>query len=459
MSTITSKLKQFLRVAAWIVLFLCGVSGVNQVAYGQVINGGGVVNNLIKLSGTTIVPANPSWNFGSSVAVIGTGSSLYYLGTDSSNNLYLSPNSNGAPEFWTVTTLGNFGLGSTSPFAKYSIQANPTDLLINKTLFAIGSSTATGTSTLLSLSNSGFFALGNNQTPLASPSGTSVLAQLEGGDIILGNESNTGVILAFLRNSAYVGGFSTASSLFSVNGNGAGLGAQGNSSLVIGNNASTPFGIGTTSPSTIYAKLSLTLRGDSGDNFSTAFLIASSSTGATTTLLSVSRTGQTTLNSATQNALIVQGSGGGGDSLNHAGITLQRTDATSQTAQIFFTGSNGTAGNFWQIVTDPAYSGGALSNEFSIGYGTANQGISQQALTITNLLQVGLGTTTPKANFQVTATTSNATTTMEIGKANQTKGSCIKLYDSTGAAWYYTPTPGTGALTPASASCASISGF
>ena len=72
---------------------------------------------------------------------------------------------------------------------------------------------------------------------------------------------------------------------------------------------------------------------------------------------------------------------------------------------------------------------------------------------------VGIGTTTPVANLQVTAAL-NATTTMEIGRAGSNKGSCIKLYDATGVAWYYTPAVGTGALTSASASsCASVSGF
>ena len=72
---------------------------------------------------------------------------------------------------------------------------------------------------------------------------------------------------------------------------------------------------------------------------------------------------------------------------------------------------------------------------------------------------VGIGTTTPFANLQVTAG-NNATTTLEVGQKGSNKGSCIKLYDLTGAAWYYTPAPGTGALTSASASsCASVAGF
>jgi hypothetical protein len=48
---------------------------------------------------------------------------------------------------------GKLGVGSTSPFAKLSIHANNNDT--NRVLFAIGSSTATATTTLFSISNTG----------------------------------------------------------------------------------------------------------------------------------------------------------------------------------------------------------------------------------------------------------------------------------------------------------------
>ncbi len=45
---------------------------------------------------------------------------------------------------------------------------------------------------------------------------------------------------------------------------------------------------------------------------------------------------------------------------------------------------------------------------------------------------VGIGTTTPATSLQVTAASANATTTMEFGKANQNKGTCLKMYDAAG---------------------------
>lgn len=51
---------------------------------------------------------------------------------------------------------------------------------------------------------------------------------------------------------------------------------------------------------------------------------------------------------------------------------------------------------------------------------------------------VGIGTTTPLANFQVTASSTNATSTMEIGKTGQTAGGCLKMYNDAGTAEYVT---------------------
>lgn len=90
----------------------------------------------------------------------------------------------------------------------------------------------------------------------------------------------------------------------------------------------------------------------------------------------------------------------------------------------------------------------------------SSSNIGQERMRIVSGGNVGVGTTTPVANFQVTNASANATTTIEVGKSGQSKGSCVKLYDATGVGWYYTPAVGTGALTAASASsCASVTGF
>src|SRR6202035_5214859 len=55
---------------------------------------------------------------------------------------------------------GNVGIGTTSPYAKLSIQANNSDT--NTTLFAIASSTGSATTTLFSVDNAGNTTIGDN---------------------------------------------------------------------------------------------------------------------------------------------------------------------------------------------------------------------------------------------------------------------------------------------------------
>src|SRR3990167_6118833 len=62
---------------------------------------------------------------------------------------------------------------------------------------------------------------------------------------------------------------------------------------------------------------------------------------------------------------------------------------------------------------------------------------------INSLGQIGIGTTTPITNLQVTATSTNATTTVTIGKTGQTKGSCLELFDAVGTVQYVSIVAGT----------------
>ncbi len=64
---------------------------------------------------------------------------------------------------------------------------------------------------------------------------------------------------------------------------------------------------------------------------------------------------------------------------------------------------------------------------------------------------LGVGTTTPEANLQVSGG-SFATSTVEIGTTNATKGSCLKLRDSDGAGWTYCSTL-NGVMSCSTTSC------
>lgn len=58
------------------------------------------------------------------------------------------------------------------------------------------------------------------------------------------------------------------------------------------------------------------------------------------------------------------------------------------------------------------------------------------AMVIDQNLHVGIGSTTPIADLQVSTSTANATTSLQFGKPNQNKGTCITYYDTAGTPVY-----------------------
>lgn len=81
-----------------------------------------------------------------------------------------------------VTSSGNVGIGSTSPYAKFSIHASSTGALAGNTLFAIGSSTATATTTLFTIDNVGSTTL----SLFGACSGTNALTTTAAGLVACG---------------------------------------------------------------------------------------------------------------------------------------------------------------------------------------------------------------------------------------------------------------------------------
>lgn len=73
-------------------------------------------------------------------------------GTNSQLRVYVSSYSTTGPIFASST---NIGIGTSSPFAKLAIHGNPTDATLATMLFAVGSSTASATTTLFTISNTG----------------------------------------------------------------------------------------------------------------------------------------------------------------------------------------------------------------------------------------------------------------------------------------------------------------
>jgi len=100
--------------------------------------------------------------------------------------------------------------------------------------------------------------------------------------------------------------------------------------------------------------------------------------------------------------------------------------------------SNG--GNF-SIKGQPYNDRGSISN--AVSYITINSLIGT----------IGIGTTTPVTNLHVTASTTNATSTVTIGKTGQNKGSCLELFRSDGTAIYGYVPAGSTTFTLSETSC------
>ncbi len=66
---------------------------------------------------------------------------------------------------------------------------------------------------------------------------------------------------------------------------------------------------------------------------------------------------------------------------------------------------------------------------------------------------IGIGISNPTSQFQVASSTSNATTSIEIGKTGQNKGSCLVLYDAAGTAVYASVATGASTFTLSATSC------
>jgi len=136
-------------------------------------------------------------------------------------------------------------------------------------------------------------------------------------------------------------------------------------------------------------------------------------------------------------------SSGGNISANTYGSVKAGTASVSIGSGAF-TGDSG----YWQLRS---------STDHSINFDTYNSNSPINVMTILQTGRIGIGTSTPKANLQVTHLTANSTTTLDFGRAGQNKGTCMKLYDEVGTA-YYLKVAG-GALNLSTTNCASVSGF
>ncbi|MCE9643763.1 hypothetical protein K8Q93_00730, partial [Candidatus Parcubacteria bacterium] len=379
---------------------------------------GSITSGLVISNGLTGTAANlGTYDSGSTATSYSYFKSTYVNSAGTALALVLQP------------TGGNVGVGSTTPLAKFGVHANNGDT--NTLLFDVASSTASATTSLFNISNTG-------TATFAFPGNTSSL-------IIAGSNTNQVLISgpSHLRFSAPLVPNTT---------NGYDLGASGTAwgklylyaGASIGSifSAVTPptnglivqgnTGVGSSSP---LAKLSV--HGLNGDTNTLLFNVASSTAGATTSLFSISNTGViTSVASATSTfsagiqttALNVTGATstfangiqlaagcfrgldgsciGGGSSLT--GTTGQLayfsgTNVAAGTSAIFLSGSLvgiGSTTPWAKLAVNPV---AGDTNQFVVGSSTRTSFI------IDNAGKVGIGTTSPSGILTVSASTSLAT--------------------------------------------------
>lgn len=91
------------------------------------------------------------------------------------------------------------------------------------------------------------------------------------------------------------------------------------------------------------------------------------------------------------------------------------------------------------LQADKAFSdsGGIPQHSGRIVFKTAlDSSFLNEVMRIDSQGRVGIGVTAPSASLEVATSTSNATTSIAVGKAGQNKGSCLIMYDATGAVKY-----------------------
>ncbi|MFA6006869.1 MAG: glycine-rich domain-containing protein [Candidatus Paceibacterota bacterium] len=356
--------------------------------------GGGGGSGIVIVSYPITNPNGVAANFAGGVLIgsSGTNANLTTTGTTSTSVLTVNGNAT-TTSTGQFTTNGFVGIGTTSPFAKLSIQGNTTDSSANMAtpLFVVASSTASATNSLFTILRSGYVGIGTT-TPLALldiyGSSTVPTRTATGQLLIRSNNSqavDTGGSIAFggykddvplipssIRNFASIVGFKENSTTnnqlgylaFSTNNSTAMTEAMRITSGGL-------VGIGTTTP---WAKLSVSANtSDSNvDGTQPIFTVASSTLTATTTSFTVLRNGNVGIGTTTPAYL-----------LNIANIApmfyLSDTDAVSGLHHRYIQSSNGT---------------------MFFGKGSDSYSNTDQVMIDTNG-NVGIATTTPWAKLSI----------------------------------------------------------
>ncbi len=217
----------------------------------------------------------------------------------------------------------------------------------------------------------------------------------------------------------------------------------------------------------------LSIAGSTGGTTQLVAVSTSTSAGATSTVFAIDLNGtlSTALNGAqayfNPNAIVNTGVVGINTNAPNAPLTVVassgqtilriRANNNSGTAIFGFRNSTSEGSNTADIRSDRTNSPSA--GDTALEFFNTKSGVLSESGRFDTAGDFAVGSTTPVANFQVAASSTNATTTAEIGKSGQNKGSCLKLYRTDGSAIYAYVAAGATTFTLTTTACASVSGF
>ena len=378
-------------------------------------------NSYITMNGTSNYIQSVNNNGVFSLSAVGTNAVLSL--TSGTSGGYTSVTAGGA-ERLRVTSGGNVGIGSTTPFGKFAISANNGDT--NSVLFNIASSTANATTSILTVLNNGNVGVGVNNPGYKLQVGGEVYSGIGGGfrvNSINGDDVYNAPWYGIGVNNASFSG-SPANSVVQVAGY---YGIMFKTSL--GESAYTSagnFGIGDTAPSARLSVVGNAVIGyASGQTGPANGLAVSGNVGIGSTSpgygLSVAGSGYFDGGTVTAANIIAT------SSLTISGLTTLTTASTSlfsaatgffnnifATSTTQFSGFGATTSPYAQLSINSV----AGSPSFVIGSSTATSFI------VDKNGNVGVGTTNPKTKFEIDSNVSGDLLTLlnTVGGNGNTSG-------------------------------------
>lgn len=183
------------------------------------------------------------------------------------------------------------------------------------------------------------------------------------------------------------------------------------------------------------------------------YIITASGTGTTNRQVNIASAGGGSLRIDSSGLLIY---GRAGTSVGPINTIITNDSYTGTAVQVMasikptFNQATTSGGGYTTLQIQPTETLLGTSSKLLIQAGTST---NANLFVVDNIGRTGIGTGTPLTNLQVTTPATNATTTLTVGKAGQTKGSCLELFDASGVPVYLWITPTVLTLNISATSC------